>query len=90
MNNDSTPTAADQLPTSSATGDSGRNDVAPAPEPQAVQTLAQKRAHAQAKKKYEIVNGLMTNLDMIIYVELSVLYYMEYETHHHLPSIRGF
>ena len=42
------------------------------------QTPAQKRLQAQTKKKHEFVTGLMINLDILIYVELSILYYMEY------------
>jgi hypothetical protein len=39
---------------------------------------AQKKVVAQTKKRYEFVNGLMTNLDVLVYVELCVVYYMEY------------
>jgi hypothetical protein len=42
------------------------------------QTPAQKRLQAQTKKKHEFVTSLMNNLDILIYVELSILYYMEY------------
>ena len=43
-----------------------------------VKTSAQKRAQAQAKKRNEFLAGLLDNLDMLIYMELCVLYYMEY------------
>jgi hypothetical protein len=91
MPNDPTPSpAADRdLPTSHPTDSSPIAD-APSPAPQQnVQTPAQKRAHAQTKKKYEFVNGLMTHLDVLIYAELCVVYYMEYARSllHHL--IRG-
>jgi hypothetical protein len=74
MNNDPTPpSAADRdLPPStsnpSAPSSSGQQNE---------QSPAQKRAQAQTKKKYEFVNTLMTNLDVLIYAELCILYYME-------------
>ncbi|KAG9245707.1 hypothetical protein BJ878DRAFT_397084, partial [Calycina marina] len=40
-------------------------------------TRAQKRAQAQTKQKHEFVNYLMIKLDLIIYAELCVLYYMD-------------
>lgn len=39
---------------------------------------AKKRAYAQTKKKFEFINHLTLNLDVLIYAELSILYYMEY------------
>jgi hypothetical protein len=44
---------------------------------QHVLTKAEKRAQAQTKKKLGFVTQLTDNLDMIIYVELCILYYME-------------
>jgi hypothetical protein len=41
-------------------------------------TPAQKRILQQAKKRSEFTGLLMNNLDMLIYVELCVMYYMEY------------
>lgn len=40
-------------------------------------TPAQARATTQMKKRYEFINLIMANLDMLIYVELCILYYME-------------
>ncbi|CAL3963993.1 hypothetical protein PZA11_001462 [Diplocarpon coronariae] len=41
------------------------------------QSPAQKIAHAQLKKKQEFITSLMLNLDILIYAELSILYYMD-------------
>ena len=76
MNNDSTPTPAANLPTTSETDESA-NTVESIQRRQHEQTPAQKKAQAQTKKKFEFVNGLMTNLDVLIYAELCILYYME-------------
>jgi len=81
MNNDFTPSSAADLPpasTSQETSDDPAGDSAASREQQqSVQTPAQRRAQAQTKKKYEFVNSLMTNLDVLIYAELCILYYME-------------
>ena len=78
MNNDSTPTSAADLPTSPQNNNSGAVD---SPEShtqrQDAQTPAQKRALVQAKKKYEYISAIMNNLDISIYAELCILYYME-------------
>jgi len=81
MNNDSSPT---DLPRT-------ENEDPPTTEPvdilgsvqrrQDEQTPAQKRAQAQFKKKFEFVSSLMNNLDILIYAELSILYYMEFVAH---------
>jgi len=87
MNNDSAPTSAPAPPPTSSPP-SAVNDHQPndnpagdaeqsAQQPQLSHTPAQLRAQAQTKKKYEFVNALMTNLDVIIYAELCILYYME-------------
>lgn len=82
MNNDPTPTPA-ALPTvpesanttihppvdSAAESHRQQQENAPAP--------AQSRATLQMKKKYEFIDNIMNNLDMLIYVELCILYYME-------------
>jgi len=54
------------------------NPAEPTPIQQDERTPAQKRAEAQTKKKFDFISNLMTNLDMTIYVELCILYYMEY------------
>ncbi|RFU32010.1 hypothetical protein B7463_g4321, partial [Scytalidium lignicola] len=41
------------------------------------QTRAQQRAIAHTKKKYEFITSLMWNLDILIYVELCILYYLD-------------
>jgi len=88
MNNDSTPSyapaqaspEAPQPPTTSQ----GQNNApaggaigASASDKSIILTPAQQRAQAQTKKKHEFVNYLMNNLDLIIYSELCILYYME-------------
>jgi hypothetical protein len=77
MNNDSTPSSAADLPPASTTQEPAGDTAASREQHQNVQTPAQKRAQAQTKKKYEFVNTLMTNLDVLIYAELCILYYME-------------
>lgn len=37
----------------------------------------QKRVYAQTKRKAEFVHDIIINLDMIIYAELCILYYLE-------------
>ena len=77
MNNDSTPSSAADLPPASTLSADATADPAVPPSQQNNQTPAQARAQAQTKKKYEFVNSLMTNLDVMIYAELCILYYME-------------
>jgi hypothetical protein len=87
MNNDPAPSpAADRdLPSTSNPTSSSPDPVAePFSARDNAPTPAQKRAQAQTKKKYEFVNGLMTNLDVLIYAELCVVYYMEYDARRHL------
>jgi hypothetical protein len=81
MNNDWTPSSAADLPPASTSQDSSSEAAAdPAASVSQLQNApipAQRRAQAKTKKKYEFVNSLMTNLDVMIYVELCILYYME-------------
>jgi len=83
MNNDSSSPRAADLPTPPPRPlDPIANDsvesVTPSTTTQHVKTPAQKRALAQGKKKNEFLAGLMENLDTSIYMELCVVYYMEY------------
>jgi hypothetical protein len=86
MNNDSTPSpAADALPHASASESAGHErplERAASPEQQqqqqAPQTPAQKRALLRLRKKCEFIDALMANLDVLINVELIILYYMEW------------
>lgn len=85
MNNDSAPPPAeDSLPPTSASENASSENapsiavlleqgsqVAPG------QTPPLKKCEAQFQKKYEFISTLMTNLDVLIYLELSILYYME-------------
>jgi hypothetical protein len=78
MNNDSLPTPVADLPTTSETTNSeSAETVESVQRRQDAQTPTQKKAQSQTKKKYEFVNGLMTNLDILIYAELCIVYYME-------------
>jgi hypothetical protein len=84
MNNDSTPSVAADLPPATTSqepsadaGDPAAETAASREQQQNTLTPAQKKVQAQTKKKYEFVNSLMTNMDVLIYVELSILYYME-------------
>ncbi|KUJ24038.1 DUF1746-domain-containing protein [Mollisia scopiformis] len=78
MNNDSTPTDLPRTDTSAnTTGDS----VEPAQQAQTrrrdVTSPAQKRVLLGMRKRHEFVANLMTNLDILIYAELSIVYYMD-------------
>jgi hypothetical protein len=64
MNNDSTPTPAAALLSSS------QDTIADS-------TPAQKRFQAQITKKLEFIDDLIKHSDMLIYMELCILYYME-------------
>lgn len=87
MNNDPSPppAAAQNLPLSSSSNLPSSSDpvadISTAREArQDALGPAQKSAQAQTKKKYEFINTLMTNLDVLIYAELCVVYYMEYSS----------
>lgn len=83
MNNDSTPSepAAPPLePTTTTSEDPAGDTAAERARIEAALTPKQKRAQAQTKKRYEFINSMMLNLDMIVYVELCIVYYMEYES----------
>jgi hypothetical protein len=80
MNNDSTPT---DLPrsenlTSTSEAEPAAGSVESTQRRQDEESPAQKRAQAQMNKKLEFITGLMNNLDILIYAELSIIYYMEY------------
>ncbi|RDW74066.1 hypothetical protein BP5796_07508 [Coleophoma crateriformis] len=93
MNNDATPVPAADLsegqnPSASAsngiTNSSNGIESALAGDPQgggspsaSEPTPAQARATSQMKKRYEFINLVMANLDMLIYVELCIIYYMD-------------
>lgn len=86
MNNDSAPHRAedDALPRATTSDDASNSEPAPAPAAEAEQeqrTPAQsrtlKKAEAQFEKKHEFISSLLKNLDVLIYMELCILYYME-------------
>ena len=80
MNNDSTPTDLPRSDNPASVSDAGpaTDTVAATRSGQDEQRPAVKRAQAQMKKKLEFVTSLMGNLDILIYAELSITYYMEY------------
>lgn len=82
MNNDTAPSSAADLPPASTSQNSGSDSagdtVASLTRLQNAETPAQKKAQAQIKKKHEFINSLMTNVDVMIYAELCILYYMEW------------
>jgi hypothetical protein len=49
----------------------------PAPAPVVVENPAQERAKLRTRKRSEMIGDLMSKIDVIIYVELVQLYYME-------------
>jgi hypothetical protein len=85
MNNDFTPPSAeDALPRAPASenassSESAQATAAAAEQDQAspAQSRALQRAKAQLEKKHEFISSLMKNLDVLVYMELCVLYYME-------------
>lgn len=79
MNNDPSSSAAADLPPDTADSEdtNATRPIAPA---QDQRTPAQKRLQAQSQKKNNLLKHLLENLDSIIYMELCILYYMEYVT----------
>jgi hypothetical protein len=84
MNNDSTPPPEDARPRASTPENASGSESAPATaagveqdEISPAQSRALKRAEAQFEKKLEFINSVMKNLDILIYMELCILYYME-------------
>lgn len=74
MEND--PTSTD-LPRNGEPSTSGPAETEASPPRRNEQSPAVKRAQAQTKKKFEFVSSLLNSLDMIIYLELCIVYYME-------------
>jgi len=79
MNNDSTPTDLPRSENRIAPSEAGpaADSVESTHGGQDEQSPAQKRAQVQMKKKFEFVTSLTNNLDILIYAELSILYYMD-------------
>jgi hypothetical protein len=78
MNNDSAPSApAVPTPQAQESSDPAGDTAAARASSQEALTPVQKRAQLQTKKKYEFITSLMTQLDVIIYAELCIVYYME-------------
>jgi hypothetical protein len=73
MNDDSRlpPLSADDNGTSSAEAAASSNG-------DSVQARLRKRFATQTKRKAEFIHDIMFNLDILIYAEICVLYYMEY------------
>jgi hypothetical protein len=92
MNNDSTPPPAeDALPPAStaenASSSTRRNSepepaphTAPLTEPDLLLPARSRRMkwiEPQLQKKHEFISSLISNLDVLVYMELCILYYME-------------
>lgn len=90
MNNDSTPTDLPRTDTNvdanpnsstSTSANASGDSVEPAQQAQTSRqdatSPAGKRVLVRMKKRLEFVSNLMTNLDILIYAELSIVYYME-------------
>ena len=75
MNNDSPPTSLAPPDDGNATTSSSEATVEGVPTVEDTQ-LSKKRL--QATKCFTFLDDLIRNLDIIIYCELSILYYMEY------------
>ena len=81
MNDDLTPTlAADLRPdinneTSPAEAEESSND-------ESAKAQIRRRVATQTKRKAVFIHDIMFNLDILIYAELCVLYYMEYVPTH--------
>lgn len=80
MNNDSTPTdlPRSENPTSTSEAGPAAASVDSAQRQKGEESPTQKRAQAQMKKRFEFITSLTNNLDIVIYAELSIIYYMEY------------
>lgn len=80
MNDDSTPTDLPRSENTTSTSEAGRegDSAESTTRRQDEGSPAQKRAQAQMKKKFEFITSLTNNLDILIYAELSIIYYMEY------------
>jgi hypothetical protein len=77
MNNESTPPPPeDALPRASASEDASSSEPAPA-ETSPARSRTLERAEAQFEKKQEFIGSLMKNLDVLVYMQLCILYYME-------------
>ncbi|CAG8982651.1 hypothetical protein HYALB_00006049 [Hymenoscyphus albidus] len=77
MNNEPTPTPA-ALPNPNTTAeDSLDAPEAVTPPPQNALSPVQKRFQAQITKKLEFIDGMIKNLDMLIFTEICILYYMD-------------
>jgi len=78
MNNDDTPTPAADLPTIRENDSRDPVDTAePTGQQQDVVLPTRKRGHTKTKKRYEFINAIMANLDILIYAELCVIYYLD-------------
>lgn len=85
MNDDPTSTLVADLPpninngTSSAEAESSNDE--------SVKVQTRKIFAAQTKRRAEFIHDIMFNLDILIYAELCVLYYMEYASMHTWPAL---
>ena len=77
MTDDRTPTLAADLPPNINNGTSSAEAVESSHD-ESARAQIKKRFAAQTKRRAEFIHDIMFNLDILIYAELCVLYYMEY------------
>ncbi|KAF4631270.1 hypothetical protein G7Y89_g6866 [Cudoniella acicularis] len=75
MNNDSTPNPAEVLPTADTTNRA--DSIESGTRTQHALSPAKRKFQAQMVKKLDFIDGLMKNLDILVWVELCILYYMD-------------
>jgi len=78
MSDDSTPTPAVDLRRVSV-NETNLAQAAESSNGESVQSQMRKRLLSQTKRKAEFIHEIMFNLDIVIYAEICVLYYMEYD-----------
>jgi hypothetical protein len=82
MNNDPTPAPAERIlppvsPSEDASNELAHGTAAAREQQQSLQSPAHGRAQVQLRKRIEFVSSLLTDLDVLVYAELCILYYME-------------
>lgn len=79
MNDDSTSSIAGntRFPAEGSSSDRAPTVAIDPPNGENRHSSLRKRVLAQTKKKADFVNDIMQNLDMLIYAELCIMYYLE-------------
>lgn len=81
MTDDPTSTLAADLPSNINNGTASA-EVEESSDGESAKAQIRKRVATQTKRKAECIHDIMFNLDILIYAELCVLYYMEYVPAH--------